>query len=62
MCEMVKLLNIQEASEFIGLSVSTIYEYIRKRRIPFLKIGKRVFFHPDLLEDWLRKKIVKPTE
>lgn len=59
---MKKLLSIQEASEIIGLKVSTIYKYICCRRIPYIKIGQRVFFSVEKLESWINDKSVDPIE
>lgn len=39
-----ELLNIQEASKLLNLSVSTIYSKVCKREIPVNKQGKRIFF------------------
>jgi excisionase family DNA binding protein len=39
-----KLLTAAEASELIRLPRSSVYELVRNRRIPFVRIGRRVFF------------------
>lgn len=46
-----KLLTVNEASEFLNLSVPTIYTKVSKREIPFMKRGKRLYFSTmELLE------------
>ena len=40
-----ELLNIEEASKLLNLSISTIYSKVCKRAIPFNKQGKRVYFY-----------------
>jgi len=40
-----ELLNIQETSKLLNLSVSTIYSKVCKREIPFKKQGKRIYFY-----------------
>lgn len=40
-----ELLNIEEASKLLNLSISTIYSKVCKREIPFNKQGKRVYFY-----------------
>lgn len=39
-----RLLNIQEASEYLGFAVHTIYGWTSQRQIPFVKIGGRLRF------------------
>jgi excisionase family DNA binding protein len=39
-----QLLTIQEAAEFLTLSVPTIYSKVSKNEIPFMKKGKRLYF------------------
>lgn len=53
-------LNVEHAAKLLGLSIHTLYSYIRYRRIPFRKIGSRVLFDPDELENWLKSKAVPP--
>ena len=49
-------MNIEEAAKFTGLAVSTIRAYVCSRAIPFIKIGTRVVFDSDDLENWLNSK------
>ena len=39
-----QLLTIQEAAEFLTLSVATMYSKVSKNEIPFMKKGKRLYF------------------
>jgi excisionase family DNA binding protein len=55
-----RLLNIQEASEYVGLSVHTLYTMVSQRRIPFVKIGRLTKFDVGLLEAWIKKNTVMP--
>jgi len=48
-----KLLNINQAAEFLTLSPSTIYGLVFKRKIPFLKRGKRLYFKELDLINWI---------
>lgn len=50
---MQKLLNIDQAAAFLNLRPKTLYSYICRRRIPFVKIGSRVLFNPEKLEAWV---------
>lgn len=49
-----ELLTISEAAQFLKISVSTLYGKVCKRKIPFMKNGKRVYFKKDELTEWLK--------
>lgn len=51
-----QLLNTKEASEFLGISKNTLYEWIIQKRIPHVKVGRLVKFRREDLEEWLRKR------
>ncbi|MHB8485215.1 MAG: helix-turn-helix domain-containing protein [Candidatus Acidiferrales bacterium] len=40
------LLTIREASQYLSVSVSTLYGWVWQRRIPFVKIGRVLRFDP----------------
>lgn len=45
-----QLLSIQEAAERLGISVFTLRTWVSQRRVEFIKMGRRVLFHPDALD------------
>ena len=54
-----EVLNIQEASKLLNLSVSTIYSKVSKREIPVNKQGKRIYFYRHELMKWIKSGRVK---
>ena len=54
-----RYLGPQELSTYLGMSVRTIYFWIVQRKIPYLKLGKRVRFDIIEIENWLKDKKVK---
>lgn len=54
-----EVLNIQEASKLLNLSVSTIYNKVCKREIPVNKQGKRIYFYRHELMKWIKSGRVK---
>lgn len=56
-----RLIDIKEASLYIGLQVDTIYHMVSQRRIPFVKVGRRTMFDVRLLDEWLEKHTVLPS-
>ncbi len=48
------LLNIRQASQLLGVSVSTLYGWVWQRRIPFVKVGRTVRFKLEDLEKYIQ--------
>ncbi len=55
-----RLLTAAEVSEILRVPRSTVYELARARRIPFLKVGRRTLFDPELLSAWIARQNVPP--
>lgn len=56
-----ELLSIQQAAEFIKLSVPTVYGFVSRSEIPCMKKGKRLYFSRHELKEWIktgRKKTI----
>jgi len=49
-----ELFTIQKASEYLSLSVPTIYGKVSRNEIPFMKRGKRLYFSRTELMDYLK--------
>ena len=49
-----RYLRVQQASEYTGLSVSTIRMYVQLKSIPFIKRGRCVLFDTNELDSWLK--------
>jgi excisionase family DNA binding protein len=50
-----EFLDLQEASEFLKIKITTIYGYTSQNQIPFLKRGKKLYFEKSKLEAWLKE-------
>jgi len=56
-----QLLTIQQASQFLNLSVPTLYGYVHRSEIPYMKKSKRLYFSKKELFEFVkagRKKTV----
>ena len=49
-----KLLSIKEASEFLSLSVPTLYSKVSRNELPYMKRSKRLYFSSAELMDYLK--------
>ncbi|MCA6361699.1 MAG: helix-turn-helix domain-containing protein [Bacteroidetes bacterium] len=52
--ETEQLLTIQQAGEFLNLSVPTLYGYVSRSAIPVSKRGKRLYFSKLELLQWIK--------
>ncbi|CAM1366111.1 DNA-binding protein [Tenacibaculum litopenaei] len=50
-----KLLTVQEAAQFLNLTVPTIYSKVSKRELPVMKRGKRLYFSSIELLEYLKE-------
>lgn len=50
-----KLLSIQEAAEFLNLTVPTLYSKCSKNEIPFMKRSKRLYFSSTELLEYIKE-------
>jgi excisionase family DNA binding protein len=50
-----QLLTIQEAAEFLNLSVATIYSKVSKCEIPVMKRSKRLYFSRTELTEYIKE-------
>ena len=48
-----RLITIQEAAQFLAVSVSTLYGWVWQRKIPFVKIGRALRFEMVDLETFI---------
>lgn len=51
------LLTPQQAADYLGIKLSTIYNLCMKRQIPFCKIGRLNRFRRVDLEKWIESHI-----
>ncbi|HEV7379289.1 MAG TPA: helix-turn-helix domain-containing protein [Dyadobacter sp.] len=52
--QVIELMTIAQAAEFLNLSVQTLYGKVCHKEIPVSKKGKRLYFYRSELEDWIR--------
>lgn len=58
---MSKLLTIQEVSELLKVKVSTLYDWIYRKKIRYVKIGRLVRFYEDDIANLLKANTVDYT-
>ena len=58
-----RLLSVQEAATYLGVQKSTIYSWAWRRKIPSVKMGRRLLFDREDLDRLIeeRKRGVEPS-
>lgn len=54
-----QLMNVEQVSEYLSVSVASIYSKVHRRDIPYIKRGKRLMFGVEDINDWLTKGRIK---
>ncbi len=52
------LLTIKEVSEVLKISESTLYRWVHKKEIPFVKLGGKPRFLQDEIQEFIKKNSV----
>ena len=52
----VGLLHAAELAKLLNISPKTVYAYVSKGLIPFIKIQSNVRFSPQAIRQWLQRK------
>ncbi|MGO8786737.1 MAG: helix-turn-helix domain-containing protein [Terriglobia bacterium] len=56
MAETREVMDIREASDYLGVSRETLYKYVYEERIPAFKLGNRWKFKKTILDRWMEKQ------
>ncbi|TJZ40065.1 helix-turn-helix domain-containing protein [Priestia megaterium] len=45
-------ITVKEAAEYIGVSKDLIYSLVREKRIPHIRVGQRILFRKQTIDQW----------
>ena len=51
-----EVMNIRQASQYLGISPDTLYRYVAEEKIPGFKLGNRWKFKKTTLDRWMEKQ------
>jgi excisionase family DNA binding protein len=54
-----KLLDMNQASELLGLKKSTLYQLVMRKQITHIKLGKLTRFRPEDIQAFINKNLVE---
>ena len=55
-------LSLDQLADYLRMSKSTVYKKTSLRKIPFIKIGKKLLFRKDAIDKWLEEHRHETTE
>jgi excisionase family DNA binding protein len=55
-----EVMNIRQASQYLGVSPDTLYKYVNEQKIPAFKLGNRWRFKKSKLDQWMEEKSMEP--
>lgn len=57
-----EIMNVEQVSNLIGLSKATIYGLTHKRKLPYYKARKRLYFKKSEIVNWMTSSKVKSLQ
>jgi len=57
-----RFLNTKELAGYLGISISTLYDWVNQRRIPYVKISNLVRFDLEEISKWVDEKRKKAID
>jgi excisionase family DNA binding protein len=57
-----RLLNVEEAAEYLGLRVDTVYKKARLRELPYVKVGRALRFDVQALERYVEQHTIETID
>ena len=56
MADSREVMNIRQASQYLGVSPDTLYKYVNEQSIPAFKLGNRWRFKKSKIDEWMEEK------
>ena len=56
-----EVMNVRQASQYLGISPDTLYRYITEGEIPAFKLGNRWKLRKTILDCWMERKMSQAT-
>ena len=56
MADSREVMNVRQASQYLGVSADTLYKYVGEQKIPAFKLGNRWRFKKSKLDEWMEEK------
>jgi excisionase family DNA binding protein len=57
-----EIMDVRELTDYLGIGKSKIYSLIRNKKIPASKIGRQYRFSREIIDNWLKERIITGKE
>ncbi len=57
-----EIMDVKELAQYLGIGKSKIYALIRQKKIPASRIGRQYRFSKDVIDAWLKERIITKKE
>lgn len=51
-----RLMPVQEAAQYLGYAVNTLYDKVQADEIPHIRLGRSIRFRKSELDDWIEEQ------
>jgi excisionase family DNA binding protein len=51
-----KTLTVNEVADYIGVHPDTIYNMVREKQIPHVRVRRRIFFTVEAIDRWMNEQ------
>ena len=55
-------LTVKEVAEYLGISSDMVYILCREKRIAHFRIGSRILFKKEAIDNWIEKQMIEGLE
>ena len=62
MADSREVMNIRQASQYLGVSPDTLYKYVSEAKVPAFKLGNRWKFKKTVLDRWMERQSTQREE
>jgi len=52
-----RTMSVEDAAGYFGLHKDTVYELVKEKKLPHIRIGGRIFFLVEVLEEWMKENM-----
>ena len=59
---MPELLDLREGAKELKISIHTIRSWIYQKRIPFVRLGRRILLRREDVEDFVKKNVIEAKQ
>ncbi|OGS21596.1 MAG: hypothetical protein A2252_12455 [Elusimicrobia bacterium RIFOXYA2_FULL_39_19] len=57
-----EIMDVHQLAQYLGIGKSKIYNLIRTKKIPASRIGRQYRFSKDVVDHWLKEKIISSSQ